>query len=277
MKPAVVIPLYREQPGRFEEISLRQCARVLAANYPVYIVAPDGLPLGRYGALFGEEGRPLCGTACFAPHFFESIAGYNSLMLQPSFYETFKDYDYILIHQPDAFVFYDALDYFCNLGYDYIGAPWFKRFFGKNYSNRFSGAGNGGFSLRRVSACLDVLNYKGSFLPWSELLSTNNSPLVKWKKLSPERRKTIRFGLNTDFFTQVNSRTEDYFWALDVPAAGLPFRVAPPDVAMQFAFEQKPKFLFERMGKLPFGCHAWQRYEFETFWKPVIERYGYKF
>ena len=276
MKVAVAIPLYREQPGHFEDVSLRQCARILA-KYPAHPVVPDGLPLGCYEALFSGEGKALSESVYFPSRFFESVSGYNSLMLQPFFYEAFKDYDYLLIYQSDTFVFYDELDYFCSLGYDYIGAPWFKCFFGRNYSRRFSGAGNGGFSLRRVSACLDVLNYRGCFLPWRELLSSSNSPLIKWKKLTPERRKALQFGFNTDFFTKVNSLTEDYFWALDVPAAGLPFRVAPPEVAMRFAFERKPSLLFERLGKLPFGCHAWNRYEFETFWIPLIEEYGYSF
>ena len=277
MKVTVVIPLYNPLPDYYQEVSLRQCARILAPKYPVTIVAPEDLQLDSYYAIFEEEANVTVKKNGFPASFFDSLTAYNSLMLSPFFYETFEAYDYVLIHQSDAFVFYDALDYFCNLGYDYIGAPWFKSFFGKSYSNCFSGAGNGGFSLRRVSACLEVLNYKERFLPWRELLSTNNSPLVKWKKLLPEQRKRIQFRFNVEFYTQINTRTEDYFWALDVPAAGLPFRVAPPNVAMQFAFEQKPKFLFNRTGKLPFGCHAWQRYEFESFWKPAIERYGYNF
>ena len=35
----------------------------------------------------------------------------------------FLEYQYMLIYQLDAFVFEDKLDYFCELGYDYIGIP----------------------------------------------------------------------------------------------------------------------------------------------------------
>jgi len=44
-------------------------------------------------------------------------------MMSPAFYDAFKAFDYILIYQLDAFVFRDELEYFCSLGYDYIGAP----------------------------------------------------------------------------------------------------------------------------------------------------------
>ena len=277
MNVLVVIPLYKARPDRFEEISLRQCARVLARKHPVCFIAPEGLDLSCYDDIFRDEAGIQPEKKYFPPRFFKSLSGYNQLMLTPLLYESVKEYDYILIYQTDAFVFHDSLDYFCSLGYDYIGAPWFVKFFGRDCGTRFAGAGNGGFSLRRVSACLDVLNYKGSFFPARELFNTNNSLLIKWKKSDPEKRKTLKWSKTIDFFTKINSSTEDCFWALDVPAASLPFRVAPPEEAMRFSFEQKPSLLRKRAGKLPFGCHAWQRYEFDQFWKPIIESYGYSF
>jgi hypothetical protein len=40
--------------------------------------------------------------------------------------------------------------------------------------------------------------------------------------------------------------------------------------------ELEPKKAFEMLeGKLPFGCHAWEKRE-PDFWKPIIESYGYK-
>ena len=272
MSAIVVIPLYKARPYLFEEIALRQCARVLAPNRSMCFVAPKGLDLAAYDTIFVEEAAKQPEKKYFPPHFFESLSGYNRLMLSPLFYESFNEYDYILIYQTDAYVFEDKLDYFCSLGYDYIGAPWFVRLFGKNCGTRFSGAGNGGFSLRKVSACLEVLNYKGRFWPKSQLFSTNNSPVIKWKKLAPEKRKELKWSKTVDFFTEINSSTEDYFWALDVPAAGLPFKVAPPQKAMYFSFEQKPSLLFYHIfeGCYPFGCHAWQRYEFEECWRHRI-------
>ena len=56
--------------------------------------------------------------------FFANMSGYNHLMLDTDFYNRFRDYKYILIHQTDAFLFKPDLLYWCNKNYDYIGAPW---------------------------------------------------------------------------------------------------------------------------------------------------------
>lgn len=44
-------------------------------------------------------------------------------MLEADFYRRFGKYKYMLIYQLDAFVFSDKLLDFCEMGYDYIGAP----------------------------------------------------------------------------------------------------------------------------------------------------------
>lgn len=44
-------------------------------------------------------------------------------MLSAEFYDRFAAYEYVLIYQLDAFVFADRLAEFCQMGYDYIGAP----------------------------------------------------------------------------------------------------------------------------------------------------------
>lgn len=93
----------------------------------------------------------------FHENYFKSIDGYNKLMLSPSFYKAFSNYEYILIYQLDAWVFKDELQHWCNQKYDYIGAPIYQ-------NNKLIGIGNGGFSLRKVDYCLKVLAYP-KFLP----------------------------------------------------------------------------------------------------------------
>lgn len=40
---------------------------------------------------------------------------------------------------------------------------------------------------------------------------------------------------------------------------------------IQFAFEKYPSYLYNLNNKkLPFGCHAWQKYEYNTFWYNFI-------
>ena len=140
-KAAVVIPVYKAELNELEKISLAQCSRVLG-SYPLIFVAPEGK---NFSYLAQSDMILHC-----PPQFFQSVQTYNHLMMSPEFYEAFADFDYILIYQLDAFVFYDALEDFCSLGYDYIGAPW-PRMYIKNVPENISHVGNGGFSSRLTS------------------------------------------------------------------------------------------------------------------------------
>jgi hypothetical protein len=72
---------------------------------------------------------------------------YSAMLKQPQFYENFKNWSHVLIYQTDALIFRKIPDFYFN--YDYIGAPWIE-------SNQWCkyNAGNGGFSLRNVNACI---------------------------------------------------------------------------------------------------------------------------
>ena len=39
--------------------------------------------------------------------------------------------------------------------------------------------------------------------------------------------------------------------------------------ALAFAFEAEPRRCFERLGRLPFGCHRWQKFD-RAFWEPHL-------
>lgn len=148
---AVLIPVYRNELNWSEQISLQQCKRILN-RYPVILIAPQTMKM---------ENKELSGLPVerFSQAFFDGISGYNRLMLSKEFYQRFERYEYILIYQLDAFVFSDQLQHFCKLGYDYIGAPWLH---GQRHitglERRYLYVGNGGFSLRKVSAFLGILN-----------------------------------------------------------------------------------------------------------------------
>ena len=72
---------------------------------------------------------------------------YSALLKMPQFYEHFKNWSHVLIYQTDALLFRKIPDFYFK--YDYIGAPWVQ-------SNQWCkyNAGNGGFSLRNVKACI---------------------------------------------------------------------------------------------------------------------------
>lgn len=224
---AVVIPIHKSQLSEYEMISLKQVCTVLG-EYDIVAVVPNGLTLAEREAYTRIES--------FAVDYFKSITDYNRLMLSPSFYRRFWQYEYILIYQLDAFVFADKLSWFCQQGYDYIGAPWLYGIF--NYidaEHSIFHVGNGGLSLRRIS----------SFI-----------------KLLEERQPLL----------DEQIKNEDLFFSSIVSPE---FRIAPLEIALQFSFERQVETCYERNHyELPFGCHAWERYNL-PFWKPYIEQEGY--
>ena len=67
---------------------------------------------------------------------------------------------------------------------------------------------------------------------------------------------------------------EDLFWSLFVGPRCAFFTVPKAAEAIAFAFEAHPEYLFElNQQQLPFGCHAWQRYNPE-FWERMFEKNG---
>jgi hypothetical protein len=63
---------------------------------------------------------------------------------------------------------------------------------------------------------------------------------------------------------------EDYFWAFHASKFLEGFRIPAPRDALNFSFEMAPRYCFEmNSGQLPFGCHAWSKYDKE-FWEPFL-------
>lgn len=211
---AVVIPVYKATLNEFEKISLAQVQKVLG-KYQIIFVAPEGLKCDYF--IHG------CRIYYFPKQFFQSTQTYNLLMEAPFFYKAFSEYEYILIYQLDAFVFSDMLEYFCSLGYDYIGAAWYplQRLRHENKIYKI-GVGNGGFSLRNVAKFYNLL--------------------INHQKTVLENR-------------HIN---EDIFFALCGALYPDEFKVAPLKVAYKFSFEHGLEHVIKKNGgKLPFGCHAW--------------------
>ena len=218
---AVVIPIYTNELTKSEQISLKQ-ARNILQKYDLFFAAPEGLAINFDKGLRVER---------FSKEYFESVDTYNLLMLSKSFYERFLEYEYILIYQLDAFVFDDRLTYFCQLNYDYIGAPWLDGMYQYiDDKHCIWKVGNGGLSLRRVRKAIQILE--------------------------AEKERLVHYKLNEDLFF---ATAESEF-----------FRVAPIEAAINFAFERNVEQCFEMNNhRLPFGCHAWERYNLR-FWKPYI-------
>lgn len=225
---AVVIPYYHRKLTETEKISFHNCLDVLG-HYPVVLVVPEGM---------GEEDYPSEPGLLFEAvpdGWMESVESYNRMMLCKDFYSRFLQYEYILVYQLDAFVFSDSLERFCGYGYDYIGAPWLPgMYYPHNLERCMWYVGNGGFSLRKISSFLRILD------------------------TCPTDSITVH---------------EDIFWA---SRESEQFRVAPVEIALQFAFERYVRQCYSlNHNQLPFGCHAWEKYDF-GFWKPIFAEKGYR-
>ena len=241
---AVIIPIYKSHLNYYELISFDRCLDTLS-DHKIVIVAPEGLSISSISRL----GSFNVSIECFQKAYFRDIEGYNRLLLSLEFYERFIHYEYILIHQLDAFIFSDDLLHWCDTGFDYIGAPWMDFRFASNYFEktlrkicRLMGfkekkVGNGGLSLRKVTSFINVLRTNG------------------------ERAETW----------QVN---EDIFWSIDAPKVFPSFRIPDVKLAMRFSVEVAPKECFKSLDGLPFGCHGWEKYDID-FWRPIFKELGY--
>ena len=249
-----------------EMMSLRQCLNVLG-KYAVYLVCPEGLDTTVYDEVAGKK----LVTERFDAVFFKGIEGYNHLMRSHAFYQRFKAYDYLLIHQLDAWVFRDELEAWCSKGYDYVGAPWFEGWLSHEEGCDFMCVGNGGLSLRRVEKFLSITKPSSRRLrSIKQLLSIQKSGASKYL------RCLMQYFSNSNradvFSEQHKDRWEDVYFCYDLRASRLALRVPECTEAAKFSIETSPEYIFNEINgrKLPFGCHAWQRYQYEDFWKKII-------
>ena len=271
MSVSIVIPVYKNTLSPTETVSLTQCLRVLG-HYPVVFVKPTSLDLSPLlNALPGAATSVT--TQSFDDTYFGSVQDYSRLMLLPAFYEAFAQFDYILIHQLDAFVFRDELADWCRRGYDYIGAPWlrdrdFSGFWDEKIFNlkkqiarwldlrkadgvtpreitTLNGVGNGGLSLRHVAHSLAALQ--------------------KGRKRLAQYEAAAMYQFN-----------EDVFWGVEANRYWPRLRIPDFRTAMRFAIEFYPERAVNgyNQGRLPFGCHAWDIHGTD-FWRPIFARHGY--
>lgn len=269
----VLVMTYRSILSEREKISLKQCLSVLK-DYPIHIVKPESTDISSWDIDFNKVGKEEFRDSCF-----KDIGAYSRLLLSLEFYNRFRAYKYILIYQLDAFVFRDELREWCQAGFDYIGALWFESFSDNDANAPVIKGGNGGLSLRNVKAHLKVLHSFSYISP----------PRQNWRSRVKDRPPDKGLmqqaaGLFLDLTIRNNTHWafnsfrgfEDQFWCL-VAGKNFPwFNIADGSVAKKFAFEMQPRRVFEMNNrKLPFGCHAWWKYDLE-FWKPFIEQYGYK-
>jgi hypothetical protein len=239
---AVLIPVHRPTLSPSEEFSVFTSLGNLR-EHDAYWIAPQSMDTSYYLNRFGQ------GQVIRHPdEFFNDVQGYSRLLVSEDFYRRFCDYEFVLICQTDAIVVKPELRYWLELPYDYIGAPWPSGYSlnlapkelsvsGGVRCNAF--VGNGGLSLRRVRTCIGLIR--------------------EFSSLSAEWYK---FGHAEDlFFAFLGTLSKDFV---------LP-NVA---TAARFSHDIEPAYLQELIGhELPFGVHAWEKYD-RNLWVKKWESLG---
>lgn len=261
----ILIPVYR-QPSADEAASLRQCVAVLSA-YDVCLVCPEDLDTAVYDDIAGRR----LATRRYCRRYFAGIEGYNTLLLSTWFYADFSQYEYMLIYQLDAWVFSDQLAEWCAKGYDYVGAPWFYRNKSHEQGERLWLVGNGGLSLRRVRRFVEVTAADDICYRLSHVLSAEFHRFSdRWKYLRHWRR------MNGCTLAQLvvgyYKSWEDLIFCVALRGSNYELSVPPVEEAALFSIETSPDYVFSvvNRGRLPFGCHAWRKCQYEEFWKKYI-------
>ena len=261
----VIIPVYKLKPSSDEVFSITQTLSVLR-KYDIYLVCPNTLLVEEYLNIAKNSSSSLI-IRRFSDSYFKDIHGYNRLLLSDFFYRCFSDYHYILICQPDAYVFRDELIEWCKKEYDYIGAPLIVDNQNTVFSSKMR-VGNGGFSLRNIDTIRHFFNSKKNVFSPSEaarVISLKKKPYTRvfvWLlMLFGWRNKPASVAARWKY-------NEDIFWSGLLDNSNFALKKPTPETAMYFSFERFPSELFELTGhQLPFGCHAWRKYQYEEFWK----------
>ncbi len=246
---AITVPAPTLRLGPDEELSLRHLREHLG-GYDAYALTagPGTLPGLRR---LGFERKRLAGHRA-----------YSRLLLSAEFYEAFAGYEFVLVYQLDSLVFRDELAAWCERGFDFVGAPWLRR--DTDGRPHFMGAGNGGFSLRRVASCLRVLEARTALTRLRSAAGLSVALAARGARRMSQGARAVRGALGTPYLF------EDKFWSLEAPLLDPSFRVAPAEVAVSFAFEAEPRFCFEQNARrLPFGCHKWRAHD-PDFWEPHL-------
>lgn len=240
---AVTIPVYKASPEADEQRCFERICHIFQ-GYPMVLCHPEGLDLSYYQKHFpGLHSMPM------ERDYFLNIASYNRLMLSKEFYTAFLGrYEYILICQLDVWVFRNDLSKWLGKGYDYIGAPWYRRklhlfqyltikqglhtfFRALRNRNLNHCVGNGGFSLRKTDIFFEACR-QGQACSWRS--------------------------------------NEDYFWSFIAKRPdGKKLKIPSDTEAAEFCLETQARHYMQGRDLPPMAIHAYKKYDY-NYWKPFM-------
>lgn len=262
----VVVPIYRSTLLPYEQVALGRCDEVLDAH-DVVLAKPASLDLTQV-----LKSHPRCRVEAFDDDYFKGVAGYNRLMLSDEFYARFEAYDYVLIHQLDAFVFKDELGHWCNQGYDYIGAPWLPDSSVPSPLDLLKAA-----TRRKLGRLVNRLDANAGGMHATQYMFAVGNGGFSLRRVQSMRRALAALGSRTDDYrrARMTLNSEDLFFSVEVNRYRRRLRIPDVGVAAGFSWERNPAVArVLNGGSLPFGCHAWNKLHRDD-WTPVFEQFGY--
>jgi hypothetical protein len=197
----------------------------------------------------------------------------------------------------DALVFSDQLLKWCEADWDYIGAPWLVC--DDSPWIKVSRVGNSGFALMKIESFLKVmtsrrlakdpdeywksvctgrarssqyLNLPLKFLKRLRILNGVRREMALWPYRNHDMGVFDRLTWGKFYVPSGSKPTEnsDFFWSDEAIKYYPEFKVAPVEAGLRFAFEVVPRLCLKLNNyQLPFGCHAWAKYDRE-FWEPYL-------
>jgi hypothetical protein len=261
---AIVIPLSNcDSFTDDENASIKQLQKYLG-NYPIFYLVPKKSDLNI--STFTRVVIPKC--------YFGSKHAHDALASSLYLFNRFANYEYIMIYHLDSLVFSNDLDYWCSKNLDYIGSPWIQCDVSPWVERER--VGNGGFALIRVRSAINVLveRYKQNPVAfWLDCFQRKFKDDYKIKMSIRSRvlkfsKRAFAYGLRGKFIENVamTEPNSDIFWSDIAIKYDSSFRVASFQQGVHWGFEVCPHTCMSfTAGKLPFGCHAWNRYN-RNFW-----------
>ncbi len=222
----VVIPIYKDNinnPLLYDEVDSILNTILKLKDNDIYLLYDPSLNISFYKKFTQYK------NIYFKTFSFKNRNEYSNMCLNYRFYEMFNNYKYMLICQTDAYIFNNELLYWCNKGYDYIGAlglfteiypklkgNWGDENVGNIYDYKYF-VMNGGFSLRNIQSMYNLCyNHK-------------------------DKLKNETF--NEDCVIFWNYKNE-----LNIPSL---------EEAIKFSAENQTYAFYPKYyNKLPFGCHT---------------------
>lgn len=243
-KFCIVIPIYKRELDCIEEISINSLKREVGnKKYDIYFVCPESLDISEH-----LKYLPKAKEKRFDDKFFKSTATYSRLCVSYDFYNSFSDYEYMIIYQLDCYIFRDEFKKWCDKGYDYIGGTiistecgWDTVKKGRGNNEYKPYVGNGGFSLRKIETFKDICDPDGELRTAYNITDTDLDQ-IRW---------------------------EDKFFCNDLYDF---YKLYIPDwkEALDFSMDMSIDVIYNHMHwkKIPMAIHAWDKNI--RWWKNVI-------